>query len=309
MQCPDIRVKVTPDLKSPQLNKVGELIWINIESKFRIGGSVLAQSYSQQGNDCPTLQNSAILKAAFNITQSLLSARMLLSGHDISDGGLAVCLLEMAFAGLCGLKVDLTNVVRSLDNYSFETNNLDVNEAALLLLFSEECGWVLEVDSNNLDSVLGQFRAANVPAYHIGQSIGKGLHSNIDILCDEQSVISGHTLAFFEQWERTSFELEKLQMNKNCAIEEFGTYLYRTGPTYKCAFNPDKELFLKKISAPIRVAVIREEGTNGDREMIATLLTSQFEVHDVTMNDLQKSKTYLDQYRGVVFPGNRLIYF
>lgn len=304
VQCPDIRVKVTPDLKSPQNGgKSGELVWINIDGKFRVGGSALAQAYSQQGNDCPDITNAAVLKAAFKVTQNLLAQNKLLAGHDISDGGLIVCLLEMAFGGLCGLKVDLSKVAASFPADSFKSNNFGVNDAALLLLFAEECGWVLEVATENLNSVLKEFADNSVPAYHIGQSVGVGLKSTVQIACNGISVIATDTLTLFKQWERTSFELEKLQMDKECAIQEFLTYDYRTGPKYVCKFNVDAEIPKYKLSAPIRVAVIREEGSNGDREMISSLLYAQFEVHDVTMSDLLQSKTSLDQYRGVVFPG------
>lgn len=130
--CPDVRIRITPDLKAPQSHKDGELIWINIEGKFRLGASALAQSFMQQGNDCPDLHNVDGLKRAFNTTQKLLSEQALLAGHDISDGGLIVCLLEMAIAGMCGIKVDLQNAMRdaSVDN-------------VLKVLFAEECGWVV----------------------------------------------------------------------------------------------------------------------------------------------------------------------
>lgn len=304
--CPDVRVKITPDLKSPAAGKIGELVWVNIESKFRLGGSALAQAYGQQGNDSPDLQKPETLKAAFNVTQNLLSTNRLLAGHDISDGGLIVCLLEMAIGGLCGLKVDLTSTVQSIDAKQFVSNGIEA--AGLSVLFAEECGWVLETSADNLANVLKEFAVNNVPAYHIGQSIGAGLRSTINVHLNGKSMVNEDTLTFFKQWEQTSFELEKLQMNKNCAIEEFSTYAYRTGPKYNCSFNPDAEIVFRKVSAPIRVAVIREEGINGDKEMISTLWRAKFEVHDVTMNDLLEGKTSLDQYRGVVFPGNKVVF-
>lgn len=299
--CPDVRVKITPDLKSPALGQKGNLVWVNIERKFRIGGSALAQSYSRQGDDCPNIDNPKVLKDAFNVTQQLLAERKLLSGHDISDGGLVVCLLEMAFGGLCGLDIKLSEVVKLLNVNAFASDRLSDQEKALALLFAEECGWVLEVSSDNLTNVLQAFNKHNVPAYFIGNSTGNGLTSTVTIECAGRKVISGTTLNFLKQWERTSFELEKLQMNADCALEEYATYDYRTGPKFHCTFNPDVERML--YNQTIRVAVIREEGTNGDREMIATLFNANFEVHDVTMQDLLLRKTSLDQYRGVVFPG------
>lgn len=299
--CPDIRVKITPDLKSPAVGRKGCLVWVNIESKFRIGGSALAQSHARLGDDCPTISKAKVLKDAFNVTQELLGEGKLLAGHDISDGGLVVSLLEMAFAGLCGLDINLSDVAKTLNEEAFGTKRLTDQAVALRLLFAEECGWVLEVSSENLDHVLQEFNKHHVPAYHIGNSTGKGLKSTVKFEYRGRTIIDGTTLAFLKQWERTSFELEKLQMNAECAVEEYATYDYRTGPTYHCTFNPDAEIQLQ--NKIVRVAVIREEGTNGDREMIASLINANFEVHDVTMQDLLLKKTSLDQYRGVVFPG------
>lgn len=303
--CPDVRRKITPDFKSSAIQKTGELIWINIENRFRLGGSALAQVYAQEGNDTPDIHQPQVLKRAFNITQSLLSQRKLLAGHDISDGGLIVCLLEMAFAGVCGFKVDLTKAIQSIGLKNFVTNGLSEEFAAVPALFAEESGWILEVSSENLSTVLKAFNDEKVPSYHIGQSIGHGIQSTIQITYNNQHLLSGQTLTYFKQWERTSFELEKIQANTDCAIEEYETYNHRTGPTYRCAVDPDEygKLFKTPSNKQIVVAVIREEGTNGDREMIASLLASKFVVHDVVMNDLLQEKVTLDRYHGIVFPG------
>lgn len=303
--CPDVTCKITPDLKSPALGKKGELVWINIENRFRLGGSALAQCFSQQGNDTPDLENAEGLKAAFNVTQSLLVKGKLLAGHDISDGGLIVTLLEMAFAGLCGLSVDITTVLRQLDSKCFETNNLPRNAASFAVLFAEETGWVLEVASEHLPSVQSAFQKAKVSCFHIGQSTGTGLHSNVRISHGNHILVDNDTLTLFKKWERISFEIEKIQANESCAVEEFSTYEKRTGPQYKFPLKPDsiQQLLLTPNNKNITVAVIREEGTNGDREMIASLITANFTVHDVVMNDLIENRVTLDRYRGVIFPG------
>lgn len=294
--CPDVRVKITPDLKSPACNRVGELVWVNIDMKFRLGGSAVAQAFGQQGNDCPDLEDAETLKMAFNTTQYLLKQGELLAGHDISDGGLLVCLLEMAIAGNCGLHVDLLGAIEEL-------KELNLNCQELELLFAEECGWVLEVTQGNLQNVLNEFKVAGVPAFRIGNSIGHGLKSKIDIKVGNKLLIDTTTLEALKLWERTSYEIEKLQINPECAVQEYNSYDYRTGSKYHLTFDPDNVTFEKMLGTPIRVAVIREEGINGDREMMAALLKANFEVHDVTMSDLLGAKTSLDQYRGVIYPG------
>lgn len=301
-----MRYNITPDLKSPAIQKSGELVWVNIEQRFRLGGSALAQAYAQEGNDTPDISHPKTLKNAYVVTQSLLLQKKLLAGHDISDGGLVVCLLEMAFGGWCGLKVDLTDAIHKIGKKNFVTNNLTESNAPISALFAEETGWVLEVATEHLEDVLKTFEKQNVPAYHIGQSVGNGIHSPIEIKYENTMLLQDKALTYFKQWERTSFELEKLQANVDCAIEEYGTYDYRTGPTYRCTINPDeyaKQLLKTPSNKDIVVAVIREEGTNGDREMIASLIASHFVVHDVVMSDLLDGKITLDRYRGVIFPG------
>lgn len=241
--CPDVRVKVTPDLKSPQAFKKGELVWVNIESKFRLGGSALAQSLKQQGNDTPDLQNPLILRSAFSVTQSLLRDGKLLAGHDISDGGLVTCLVEMAIAGLCGLEVDLTTAMNSLPDTA-----ITGKDPALHILFAEETGWVLEVEAENLQEVLAEFERKSVPAYHIGRSIGLGLNSQIQIKSNNRYLIDVDALTVYKQWERTSYELEKLQMNPECAEQEYTSLDFRSGPKYACTFNPDQVTYTNYLS-------------------------------------------------------------
>lgn len=297
---------MTPDLKAAALKKTCDLVWVNIEGRFRLGGSALAQAYGQVGNDTPDIQKPEVLKKAFNVTQSLLAEGKLLAGHDISDGGLIVTLLEMAFAGLCGINVDIFSALDRIGYKSFRTNNFTGEFFPIVALFAEETGWVLEVSMDHSNDVIDTFRAAGVPCYRIGQSNSLGLPpSTVRITNCGEMLLYGDLLKYFKQWERTSFELEKIQANTKCAIEEYSTYDYRTGPSYSCPVNPDE--YARLLQTPsdksIYVAVIREEGTNGDREMIASLLESNFAVHDVMMNDLLAGKVTLDRYRGVVFPG------
>ena len=286
--CPDVTVRTTPDLKSPGMKKVGELVWVNIEGKLRLGGSALAQAFKQQGNDTPDIKKPETLKKAFNLTQKLLKNGDILAGHDISDGGLLICLLEMAIGGICGIKVDVKKTVESLEVCGGA-------DAIFAVLFAEECGWVVEVSAENLEKVLQSFKAESVTAFHIGTSQNFGMDSKITISSGNFTIIDSTTLDVIKLWEKTSFELEKLQMNLECAEEEFKSLETRKGPQYRLSFNPDEALkLLQTISNPWKVAVIREEGINGDREMIAALIKAKFEVHDVTMSDLLARRTFLD---------------
>lgn len=145
---------------------------------------------------------------------------------------------------------------------------------------------------------MNEFKANNVNAMHIGHSTGFGMSSRIKIKSDEIIIVDMSTLEATKKWERTSYELEKLQMNQACAREEYEGYEERKGPNYLLTFDPDQALkLLKNPTNPWRVAVVREEGINGDREMIAALMKANFEVYDVTMSDLLARKTFLDNVR------------
>ncbi|XP_059618508.1 phosphoribosylformylglycinamidine synthase [Phlebotomus argentipes] len=292
VQCPDIRVKVTPDLKMPSRGGRGELVFVSVENKFRLGASALAQALGQQGDDCPDVQRADVLKRAFEATQKLLKKGKLLAGHDVSDGGLLVCVLEMAFGGMCGLNVDISSIFKGHSHSNY-----------IPILFAEECGWVLEVESQHFTEVIQTFASEDVPVFHIGSSLGSGIKSPVRIQCQGKVLLDVELLQLFKQWEATSFALEKLQMNEECAKEEFESLSRRKVLKYSCTYNPDEVILPREPAAAIRVAVIREEGTNGDREMISSLYAAKFEVHDVAMTDLLAKKVTLDAYRGVVFPG------
>ncbi|XP_050416850.1 phosphoribosylformylglycinamidine synthase [Patella vulgata] len=154
--CPDITATVTPDLKLP--NNTGCLLYIKLsKDKYRLGGTALAQCYKQIGNITPDLDIPQELVVMFNITQSLLKDRLLTAGHDVSDGGLVTCLLEMAFAGNCGLNVNLTVPNK--------------NESNLAVLFAEEVGIVLEVKHEDSQEIMNRFSASNIVCTNIGSSI------------------------------------------------------------------------------------------------------------------------------------------
>ncbi|MCL7049507.1 hypothetical protein MKW94_018619 [Papaver nudicaule] len=215
--CPDITLTVTPDLK---LGDDGVLLHIDLgKGKRRLGGSAFAQVFGQVGDDCPDIDDVSYLKRAFETVQELLTDKLISSGHDISDGGLIVCILEMAFAGNCGLRMDLISRGKSL----FET------------LFAEELGLVLEVSKENLDKVRSTLQGAHISAEVLGQLEKSGLKS-------------------------------------------------RHEPSWALSFTPKfTENELLALPCKPKVAVIREEGSNGDREMSAALYASGFEPWDIAI--------------------------
>ncbi|KAM9849326.1 phosphoribosylformylglycinamidine synthase [Aulostomus maculatus] len=284
--CPDITATVTPDLEDP--DGEGVLLWVPLSpGRHRLGGSALAQCYCQLGDCSPDLDRPELLTAAFSTTQTLLQDRLLTAGHDISDGGLISCLLEMAFAGNRGVDVDL----------------LSEGAGVMELLFSEELGLVLEVSQPDVERVFQSYSDAGVPCRRIGRTRGFGPEALVVVRVDGQEVLREPLPDLRALWEDTSFQLERLQANELCVKQEEEGLARRTQPQFKVTFDPSKIPIRHQLSVCARVAVIREEGSNGDREMSVSLYMAGFEVWDVTMQDLGSGLLTLDSFRAVVFVG------
>ncbi|XP_071978907.1 phosphoribosylformylglycinamidine synthase isoform X2 [Engystomops pustulosus] len=283
--CPDITATITPDLKNP--GQKGVLLYVPLApGKHRLGGSALAQCYSQLGQQTPDLDDPQALVSCFRVTQELIKERVLSAGHDVSDGGLVTCLLEMAFAGNCGLDVD----------FSFS------GVSALDLLFSEELGLVLEVAEASHVKVMERYLASGLQCLRLGHTQGRGSASMIKVCVNGEEVVCEEVGTLRALWEETSFQLERLQASPGCVSQEEAGLMKREGPNYQLTFNPSEKPTLIGSAHP-RVAVVREEGSNGDREMAAALLMAGFEVWDVTMEDLLSGGTALDLFRGLIFVG------
>ncbi|XP_064407824.1 phosphoribosylformylglycinamidine synthase isoform X2 [Latimeria chalumnae] len=286
--CPDITATVTPDLKNPDGN--GVLLFVPVSpGRYRLGGSALAQCYSQLGDRSPDLESPAALASCFRVTQKLLEDSMLSSGHDVSDGGLITCLLEMAFAGNCGIEVDLPGGQASV----------------LEVLFAEELGLVLEVPEAAAGMVRDAYRSGGVECLRIGRTVGEGPESTVTVRVKGQEVLCDKMTSLRGLWESTSFQLERLQANPACVSQEEAGLAARLGPQFKLTFDPcQAPTVLPEIGRPKpRVAVIREEGSNGDREMVMSFTMAGFEVWDVTMWDICSGAATLESFRGVVFVG------
>ncbi|CAN6298028.1 unnamed protein product [Urochloa humidicola] len=281
--CPDITLTVTPDLK---LGKDGILLHIDLgKGNRRLGGSALAQAFGQIGNDCPDIDDVPYLKKVFNAIQELITQRLISAGHDISDGGLIVSVLEMAFAGNCGFKLDI-----------------DLEDWNLLEgLFAEELGLVIEVHSEYLNVVKKKLEAAGVSANVIGEVTSS---PEIEVFVDGNLHLKEKTSELRDLWEETSFQLEERQRLESCVKLEKEGLKSRTSPSWSLSFTPNftDEKLLTAPSKP-KVAIIREEGSNGDREMAAAFHAAGFEPWDITMSDLLAGKSSLTEFRGIAFVG------
>ncbi|TMW61487.1 hypothetical protein Poli38472_012678 [Pythium oligandrum] len=290
--CDDVEKTATPDLKTDV--DASNLYYVDFgKGAYRLGGSALAQVYNQLGNVSPDVEDAALFKNAFTATQAAIKKDLVLAGHDRSDGGLVVTLLEMAFAGNCGIEVDIPYTAVK------DVTTKDVLNA----LFAEELGLVFQVAAGTSSSdVEAIFQQHNVPLVKLGKVIKEG---DIKIAVNGQNVITDKTVDLRDVWEATSFELEKKQCNPECVAAEQSSLRTRAGPSWNVTYDvvptPERQLSTRNVH---RVAVIREEGSNGEREMLSAFHAAGFEVWDVIMSDLVAKRITLDErFRGIAFVG------
>jgi phosphoribosylformylglycinamidine synthase len=293
--CPDITKVITPDIKQPGLSK---LIYIDLGSgKNRLGGSALAQVYNQLGNEPPDVEDPKSLTRAFNSVQELIEKNMILSGHDRSDGGLITTLLEMAFAGNCGMEIELA--------VSGQRSAVS-KEEMMATLFSEELGLVMEYMPEKEDEIISNLNNYAVPYQIIGRTLSEkriridfrasALPHFCTVLDEDMRVLRGI-------WEETSYQLERHQANPDCVLEEKKNIYDRKGSNYVLSFDPEDPYSLPPTPYPLKVAIIREEGSNSDREMTSAFYQAGFETWDVSMTDFLESRIALSDFRGVAFVG------
>lgn len=290
---PDVSKVVTPDIKRPGESRLW-LIDLSLGG-CRLGGSALARVYGQLGDEAPDVDNPDLLKRTFLAVQELVREGLVLSCHDRGDGGLLVTLLEMAFSGNCGLEVDMSLAIQ------------DGQHPFVPTMFNEELGLVMEVSPENEGHLVRTFFRYGIT--HCLRRIGvTSLSKTINIRCGGQ-VLSEDMRDLRQAWEETSslIELERAMregLSEGVIREERESIYDQQNPVYVLTFEPkvtSREVM--EASGKPKVAVIREEGTNGDRELAAVFYEAGFEVWDVAMSDLLNGCATLDDFRMVAFAG------
>ena len=278
---------------SPVLAEVKNSTLLHIDFSFdeqRLGGSAFAQSLGKIGSDVPTVKSAEYFADAFNAVQTLVEKELVLAGHDISAGGMIVTLLEMCFANVNGgLNIDLSQLV---------------GDDIVKILFSENPGLILQIDNKNLDAVTTILEGEGVGYAVIGRP---SEDRNITLkLADKKFCIDINKMR--DLWFRTSYLLDRKQSMNGCADKRYENYSEQplnlkfnynfTGKLADYGLNPDR-----RESTGIKAAIIREKGTNGEREMAYTLWLAGFDVKDVTMTDLVSGRETLEDINMIVFCG------
>ena len=292
----DIRKTVSPVV----VNEHGALICHIDFSKDepKLGGSALAQSLNKVGDDVPTVKDPQYFARAFNAVQGLINKGMIAAGHDISAGGMITTLLEMCFAN--------------------ETGGIDISldkgkEGIETVLFAENPGVIVEVSAADAADFDDYMREQGVDYKPIGTVNACGRELNIT--CgDAKQVIDIDRMR--DIWYKTSYLLDRKQSLNGCAEKRYRNYKHqpveinfgeRTINLNSTDKKPERFSYEKaaerRSPSGIRAAIIREKGTNGDREMAYSLYLAGFDVKDVMMTDLITGRETLDDINMIVFCG------
>ena len=287
-QVSDVRRVVNPVIKP-----VGKSTIYHIDFSFdtlRLGGSAFAQSQGFVGSDVPTVKNPEYFRDAFNAVQQLVSEGLVLAGHDISAGGLITCLLEMCFA----------NTEGGLDICLDKFHPADL----VRILFAENPGVVLQIadkDKARFKEILDE---AGIGYVKLGRPAEER-----QILVDFDGATYQFGVDYLRDvWYETSYLLDTKQSFNGCARKRFENYKqqpleFHFHPEFKGTFaqlgiDPDR-----RTPSGVRAAIIREKGTNGEREMAYALYLAGFDVKDVMMTDLISGRETLDDVNMIVFCG------
>ncbi|OOF41347.1 phosphoribosylformylglycinamidine synthase [Rodentibacter rarus] len=285
----DVRKTVTPQLRTDK--GASRLLLIDLgEGKNRLGATALAQVYKQLGDKPADVENAKTLKQFFDAMQTLVAERKLLAYHDRSDGGLIVTLAEMAFAGNCGIEVDISAL----------------GDNDLAVLFNEELGAVIQVAESELSAVREILNAHNLlPLTHeLGAvtsddriEIARG---NKKLLCEKRSELRGI-------WAELTHQMQRLRDNPECADQEFEAKKdpQNKGLSAFLSYDPNEDIaapYIAKGAKP-KVAVLREQGVNSHVEMAAAFDRAGFAAIDVHMSDLMAGRYNLNDFNAMVACG------
>lgn len=305
----DVRKTVTPELKNVEDSV---LLFVDLGfGKARMGGSAFGQVYNNMSGDAPDLDDTGRLKAFYNVIQQLVAEDKLLAYHDRSDGGLFAVLVEMAFAGRCGLDIDLNLLLAQtfITNHTALSQSLRTEEVKALAewqetiartLFNEELGAVIQVRKQDVADIINLFYQQQL--HHNVFEIGTLTDENTLIIRDGQThLISDNLIKLQQTWQETSHQIQRLRDNPACADSEFALI----GDNDRSALFADVKFDVNEdIAAPFvnsgakpKIAILREQGVNGQIEMAAAFTRAGFDAYDVHMSDLMAGRFRLADFK------------
>jgi phosphoribosylformylglycinamidine synthase len=283
--CSDARKTLTPQLVA-DTDTVVLLFDLGAE-KNRLGGSALAQVYKQIGDITPDVDDANKLKAFFNLIQHLNNEGKLLAYHDRSDGGMLAALCEMSFASHIGLDIRLD-----------ESKGDDLGA-----LFNEELGALVQVRRADLAGIFVQCDDAGLSSVHeVAQLNTSGL---IEISRAGKKLFSENAITLRRIWSETTWQIQKLRDNPACAQQEFDSILDAkdAGLHVTLTYDPSESIAPALLKSRPRMAILREQGVNGQVEMAAAFDRAGFAAVDVHMSDIISGRVKLADFKGVAACG------
>ena len=282
----DVRKTLTPELRS-DCGKTHLLLIDLGAGANRLGASILAQVYSQLGDEAPDVEDAKVVKDFFYCTQGLMEQGDILAYHDRSDGGLFTTLAEMAFAGRTGLSI-------YLDALAADT---------MAVLFNEELGAVIQVAAESVESIVAEYEKLGIEAHPIGTT--NSLDS-IRISRSDEMLFCQSRAELQEHWSRTSYQIASRRDNLNCVDEEFNRIAIEDpGLSVNLNYDPDEDICAPYIQSGVRpkIAILREQGVNSHLEMAAAFDRAGFAAIDVHMSELLAQRRSLNEFVGMVACG------
>ncbi|WP_153711383.1 phosphoribosylformylglycinamidine synthase [Eikenella corrodens] len=298
----DVCKTVTPDIK-PVADSVLLLVDLG-QGKARMGGSALTQVYGELGGEAPDIE-AGYLKKFYDVIQQLVQEDKLLAYHDRSDGGLFATLAEMAFAGRSGLEANIDEYAQVLfKEWERKLPNAIVEEvlplAHLTALFNEELGAVLQVRKQDFADVMAAFDKQDLgnAAYCIGQA---HCGSNFTVVNDGETLFDQPLVDLQRAWQSTSHQIQRLRDNPACADSEFALLAdkERSRLFADLSFDVKQDIaapFINSGAKP-KIAILREQGVNGQVEMAAAFTRAGFDAYDVHMSDLMAGRVKLEIFQ------------
>ena len=283
----------------------------------RLGGSAFAQSLGKVGDDVPTVMNAEYFADAFNAIQELIRRGWIMAGHDISAGGLITCLLEMCFANVKGgLHINLHDLVASPETSLKGEGTFDL----VKILFAENPGVVIEVSDEHKAEFKEFMEEEGIGYAKIGYPVedSRSIRIVCPACCDSVATKETEALTFDidhlrDVWYKTSYLLDRRQSFNGKARERYEYYKQQPlemkvpagfrGTLAQYGLEKRKVESGKRKENTPKAAIIREKGTNGDREMAYSLYLAGFDVKDVMMTDLITGRETLDEVQMIVFCG------
>jgi len=285
----DVRKTLTPQLRTDKGDS--DLILIDLgKGKNRLAASALAQVYSQVGTYTPDVNDPQALINFFKAIQQLSDENLIMAYHDRSDGGLLATLSEMAFAGHTGITIRLD----------------DIAKTPLEALFTEELGAVIQVHHTDTEDVLSILREADLG--HSSHVIGRLNDSDtIKFSWAKKAIYEKSRTELQSVWAETSYRMQALRDNDGCAKQEFNLIkdTSNTGLFAETTFNLEDDISAPYINTGVRpeVAILRDQGVNGQQEMAVAFDKAGFKAIDVHMTDVISGRTSLDDFKGLVACG------